>query len=121
MNLKDMQSIIDEIKYYLPHQAPLKDFVHHNSLHAFQHLNFHDALMNASKTFGYQTYLSIEDYIKLFKSNDIKPKTIDDYIQFNGLDQMIKTQLFDDKTIENHSKIGSLRLMWKKKFHINKC
>jgi hypothetical protein len=30
--------VIHELKHFLPAQQALKDFIHHNSLHAFQHM-----------------------------------------------------------------------------------
>ena len=54
MKLFDEQHILHELKHYLPTQTPLKDFIHHNSLHAFQQMKFYDAIFKASKIFGYQ-------------------------------------------------------------------
>ena len=54
-----MEKVIHNLKYYLPSQAPLKDFIHHNTLHAFQEYDFHDALTRANKIFGYKTYLQV--------------------------------------------------------------
>ena len=41
--------LFDKLKHFLPTQAPLKDFIHHNTLHAFQKDTFHRALQQASK------------------------------------------------------------------------
>ena len=60
--------VLRELKHYLPAQAPLKDFIHHNTLHAFQHLKFYDALRNASEIFGYKTTLSLNDYRILYSN-----------------------------------------------------
>jgi hypothetical protein len=40
----DIQKMIHDLKHFLPSQTPLKDFVHHNSLHAFQELNFYEGI-----------------------------------------------------------------------------
>src|SRR5688500_18680589 len=58
----DENQVLHELKHYLPAQAPLKDFIHHNTLHAFQNLNFHKAIRAASKIFGYKVSHSVEKY-----------------------------------------------------------
>ncbi len=62
MNYKfDEAHVLHELKHYLPTQTPLKDFIHHNSLHAFQHMKFYDAIFKASKIFGYQVTLQLTE------------------------------------------------------------
>jgi len=51
--------VLHELKHYLPAQAPLKDFIHHNTLHAFQKYKFYDGLRMASELFGYKVSLSL--------------------------------------------------------------
>ena len=55
----DEQHVLHQLKHYLPAQASLKDFIHHNSLHAYQHLKFYDAIFKASAIFGYQVTLQL--------------------------------------------------------------
>ena len=68
----DEQHILHELKHFLPSQTPLKDFIHHNSLHAFQHLKFYDGIFQASKIFGYQVTLQLGEYRKLYDLGRIK-------------------------------------------------
>ncbi len=59
--------VLHHLKHFLPAQAPLMDFVHHNTLHAFQHLPFHEALHTANEQLGYQVYLSWEEFRNLYE------------------------------------------------------
>ena len=69
-NSFDELHVLQHLKHYLPAQNPLKDFVHHNTLHAFQNKHFFDALHEASEVFGYKTYLSIEVFRKRFQNRE---------------------------------------------------
>ena len=60
------QGVLHDLKHYLPAQAPLKDFIHHNTLYAFQNLKFFDALLNASEIFGYKVSLALNEYRALY-------------------------------------------------------
>lgn len=48
--------------HYLPAQAPLEVFVHHNTLHAFQSLPFYDALTVAGRRLRARMFLSESSY-----------------------------------------------------------
>jgi len=72
----DEQRLLHTLKHYLPTQGPLKDFVHHNTLHAFQDMKFYDAIYKASAIFGYQTTLSLTEYRDLYAIERITPEVL---------------------------------------------
>lgn len=60
--LADLQHTIEHAAHLLPSQGPIKVFVHHNTLHAFEHLSFDQGVRAGFNTFGSEPYLSEEAY-----------------------------------------------------------
>lgn len=113
---------LHQLQHYLPSQAPLKDFIHHNSLHAFQHLNFHDGCNQASAIFGYKTSLSLNDYRKLFKEGKITEEIIDRILLNNYSDDWTiwkNRLLHQEYAYELESRIGKLRAFWKHTYKLD--
>jgi uncharacterized protein YbcC (UPF0753/DUF2309 family) len=119
----DEAEVLHRLQHYLPAQAPLKDFIHHNTLHAFQHLPFHAAASKASHGFGFRTYLSLAEYRARYQEGTISPAVLDRTITSRKgpgavrawREKMLGAPL--DETIV--PRIGALRDQWKRSCRIN--
>lgn len=113
----DEHHLLHELKHYLPAQAPLKDFVHHNSLHAFQSERFFDALKNASDIFGYKTFLKLKEFRKFYHQGRIADAVVDKVLleQVGAADlAQWKDNLINKQYNEDiQPNIGLLRAHWK--------
>ena len=118
-----LDEILHEIRHFLPSQAPLKDFVHHNTLHAFQHLPFHQALKQANTQFGFKGYLSIDEYKSLYKEGKIKSEILQQVLQNHfGEKEAVHwaVKILDSPAIQQtYPKVGSFRAHWKVDYHTN--
>ncbi len=119
----DEHKVIHDLKHYLPTQTPLKDFIHHNTLHAFQHESFYDAIFKASEIFGYEVTFPVADYRKLFQNGRIKEailnKVISDAYGAKNVEAWKKKALNDEFDNAFAPRIGQLRANWKAKYHID--
>src|SRR5271170_6269889 len=60
--LAHLEAVIEHASHVLPAQGPITVFIHHNTLHAFEDLPFHEALKKAAPVFGCQIYLTEDRY-----------------------------------------------------------
>jgi uncharacterized protein len=115
--------VITELKHFLPAQQALKDFIHHNSLHAFQHMKFYDAIFKASKIFGFQVHLQLSEYREMYATGRIREDVLQMVIaNKKGLTAVAewKEKLINGEynTI-NHPRIGELRKYWQEIYHLD--
>jgi uncharacterized protein YbcC (UPF0753/DUF2309 family) len=114
--------IIDELRHYLPTQTPLKDFIHHNTLHAFQDRKFFDAIFKASKIFGFQATLQLYEYRKLHKIGrinlEIIERTIIETKGLNKLEEWKEKLVSKEYNEHNEARVGLLRARWKADYRI---
>lgn len=81
-----LSSIIEDIAHYLPSQGPIKTFVHHNTLHHFEHLEFFDALDAAADIYGANTALPEATYQSFFEQGRITHGDINRALREYGLE-----------------------------------
>jgi uncharacterized protein len=119
----DEQHVLHELRHYLPSQTPLKDFIHHNSLHAFQGMKFYDGIFKASGIFGYQVTLQLNEYRKLYTTGRIREDILDQIItsrkgrqDFQIWKQRVLSGVYNENNIP---RIGRLRNLWKSEYRID--
>jgi hypothetical protein len=119
----DEHHALHQLKHFLPSQQALKDFIHHNSLHAFQHMKFYDAIFKASKIFGFQVSLQLHEFRELYSNGRIREDVLQMVIANKkgnqAVDDWKKKLIQKEYETENHPRIGQLRSYWKEKYAID--
>ena len=114
--------VVRKLKHFLPAQASLKDFIHHNTLHSFQSETFFDGIRRASATFGYKVSLSISEYRDLYSRGRISDEAIQsvlkEYESLNA-EHILEKMLFGSFNSAPPPRIGQLRSNWKKAYQID--
>lgn len=118
-----VQGIIAELKHYLPSQSPLKDFVHHNSLHAFQDKSFFEGIFTARDIFGYNVTLNLTEFRNLYKqgriNHEVLKKTIIDKKGPDQLQEWLNKLLKEEFNFQKKQQLGEIRSLWKSEYKID--
>lgn len=115
--LFDEHNVLHRLKHHLPAQAPLKDFIHHNTLHSFQKEKFFDGLRKASTIFGYNVLMSLGEYRDLFACGKIREDILERIISERKGKSDIAS--WKHKLIKSEydpggrPRVGRLRSQWK--------
>src|SRR6188768_1825542 len=72
-----LQETIHHLAHYLPAQGPIGVFIHHNTLHAFQHKKFEEAVTEAAQIFGTEPYMREDAYRTARRSGRILDEDVD--------------------------------------------
>jgi len=68
---EELRHAVEHAAHLLPAQGPIEVFVHHNTLHAYEDLAFHDAVKAAHLRFGANPYLPEAKYREFLASGRI--------------------------------------------------
>ena len=68
---------IDRLAHLLPAPGPISIFIHHNTLHAFEHLAFEDAVEHAAIRLEREPYLAESRYRDKLASGRIRPRDVE--------------------------------------------
>lgn len=119
----DEHEAIHALKHYLPEQAVLKDFIHQNTLHAFQKQKFFKATRSASAILGYTVSLGLREYRRLYHAGKIRKEILERVITQRKSPALIPawTEIVLQKKFDSPPppRIGSLRSNWKRFYQID--
>lgn len=130
----DILECLSRVAHWLPHQGPIKDFIHHNTLHAFQDHSFPEGCLIASRLYGAWTYLPISTYAEMYQCGEIHVGALQNVVRESSLEvaaelrkerptdrwaQALASGRWGDYVPSEGIAENGLRSRWKSCFHLN--
>jgi hypothetical protein len=84
---RSVEHWLKHASHLLPSQGPIKVFVHHNTLHAFEDSNFDDGVLQGLQVYGCEPYFSEDRFRQEMKAGRI---------QVVDLEQVLQEELGDE-------------------------
>ncbi|WP_019942623.1 putative inorganic carbon transporter subunit DabA [Dyadobacter beijingensis] len=119
----DEETVLHELKRFLPAMSPSRTFTYQNPLRGFQDRKFHDAAREANEILGIGTTLLPEEYRAFYNSKRVKPDILEKVVlkkkgaarTFEWQDKVLMKKFGADAS----PRIGKLRAAWKKQYKID--
>ncbi len=73
----DLDAALQRAAHWLPTQGPIKDFVHHNTLHAFEGMKFHEATSAAARLYGARVAMPPAFFLDAYRAGRISDSALD--------------------------------------------
>ena len=103
-----LRHVVAHLAHSLPAQGPIGVFIHHNTLHAFQHLPFEEAVAKAAETYGAEPYMREDAYREQMASGRILTEDIDAIIEQEPNEEILPGRL-DRRTLRRTLLVAGLR------------
>ena len=94
---------IDGLAHLLPAQGPISIFIHHNTLHAFEHLPFEEAVERAAARLEREPYLAESRYRDKLASGRIRPRDV----------EALLVEQLGARAADNVADVGSRLDLWR--------
>ncbi|MBU6153266.1 MAG: DUF2309 family protein [Bdellovibrionales bacterium] len=73
---KISEDLLEHLLHYVPSQGPIKDFIHHNTLHAFQKEKFDSGVLRAARLFGANPRLHPSEFREFQKAGRLSDECL---------------------------------------------
>jgi len=117
MNSQQLDEAIERLAHWLPRQGPIKEFIHHNTLHAYQRWPFFEGLRRASRMLGSRSFLRLDEYRERLRGGLICPEIL---AQVAGEFSLDREQMLNYRPLDSVPTPGiawtGLRSRWRCKF-----